>query len=208
MSNHKSSMNDFYVYQYLRCRDSEHGLVGSPYYVGKGRGHRAYQQHYKGIRKPSNPANIQILANNMSEADAFQAEMLLIHLHGRIDKGTGCLQNRTDGGEGPVGHKHSEAARARMSIAKLGRKTGPHTSEWNAHIAESQTGRAVSQETRDKISTGRKGIKPAPRSKSHCEAIRKAKLGKERPDMLSGSSLQRKSAMTRKGKKRGSYKHT
>ena len=50
----------------------------------------------------------------MTEPDAFQSEMLLISLYGRIDLGTGCLRNRTDGGEGLYGQVFSSEHRAKI----------------------------------------------------------------------------------------------
>jgi len=208
-------MNNFYVYQYLRANSSKHGVAGSPYYIGKGVGRRAWARHRK-VRPPKNQALIEILAKDLSEADAYQAEMLLIHLYGRINKGTGCLWNFTDGGDAPPtlrgdhhpmsGKKHSPESKAKMAAAKLGRKTGPHNAKWNANIAASLTGLVKSPETRCNISRARKGIKPIPRSSEHREAIRQAKLGVSRPDMVSGSVLQVRSALTRTGRRRGPYK--
>jgi NUMOD3 motif len=207
-------MENFYVYQYIRSNSGKHGSAGSPYYVGKGSGRRAWSRNHN-TKPPKNPARVEIIRDGMNEADALQAEMLLIHLHGRIDKGTGCLWNRTDGGEftpafrGAVcpmkGKKHSAKARARMRAAKLGRKTGPHGAEWNANIAASQRGKIVSSETRAKLRAKNSGPKP-PRSPEWCESIRRAKIGRKRPDMLAGSNLQRKAAASRTGKKRGPYR--
>ena len=208
-------MEKFYVYQYVRLINAKHGLAGSPYYIGKGCGRRAWSKNHH-TQPPNDPACIQFLAQDMNEADALQAEMLLIRLHGRIDKGTGCLQNRSDGGEfttafGGIicpmkGKKHSPEAREKMRLAKLGRKRGPNSAEWNAKIADGQRGKVVSEETRARMSAAIKGVKRAPRSAEHCEAIRRAKLGKNRPDMTSGSPTCLKQTASRIGKKRGPYR--
>ena len=92
----------FYVYQYLRSNKSKYGEIGSPYYIGKGKENRAYDTHHT-FYPPKDKLRIQILSKNMNEADAFQLEMLLIHLYGRIDLDSGCLRNKTDGGDGTSG---------------------------------------------------------------------------------------------------------
>ena len=44
--------------------------------------------------------SIEIIANNLSQEDAFELEEFLISLYGRRDNKTGILCNLTDGGEG------------------------------------------------------------------------------------------------------------
>jgi len=79
-------MNEFYVYQYL---DSN----GKIYYVGKGKGNRAYKKHGQ-VRVPIDHHNIVIVEKNLSEKDALILEYGLINLHKRkIDGGT--LENIT-----------------------------------------------------------------------------------------------------------------
>ena len=39
--------NRFYVYAYLRSKDSTTGKAGTPYYIGKGQRDRAYAKHGK-----------------------------------------------------------------------------------------------------------------------------------------------------------------
>lgn len=90
-------MAKFYTYLWLREE-------GTPYYVGKGSGKRAFQRH-KRIGHP--PPHSRIIIQHFdSEVDAFDAERLLISIYGRKQFG-GLLCNLTDGGEGPVGQKMS-----------------------------------------------------------------------------------------------------
>jgi hypothetical protein len=84
-------MNNFYTYAYLR-------EDGSPYYIGKGRGNRAYDKRHS-IGLPSK-SRILILKNNLTEEQAFGHEKYMIAIFGRKDLGTGILRNKTDGGEG------------------------------------------------------------------------------------------------------------
>ena len=97
-------MSDFYVYAYLRNKDSETSLIGTPYYIGKGKGRRAYDKHGN-ISRPKDRTNIVLLKQNLSESIAFDLEIETIATYGRKDLGSGILHNRTNGGEGAVGAK-------------------------------------------------------------------------------------------------------
>lgn len=103
----------FYGYAYLRSKKSIFGIIGSPYYIGKGTEERAYDKDHT-IKPPKNKNDIQ-LTNLMNEADAFQVEIFKIYLNGRIDLGTGCLRNRTNGGEGASGRILLEESRKKIS---------------------------------------------------------------------------------------------
>lgn len=98
----------FYVYAYLRDADSTVAKAGTPYYIGKGSGSRAYTKNKNdSISKPVNPKNIVVLESNLTEIGAFALERRYIKWYGRLDNGTGILRNRTDGGEGTAGYRQS-----------------------------------------------------------------------------------------------------
>ena len=111
-------MNNFYIYQYVRAKASKYGPVGSPYYIGKGRAKRAWRLGGRSVQRPLNKDQVVIVAEMLSETEAFTMETSLILTHGRIDLGTGYLRNRTNGGEGNSGRVISEETRRKMSIAK------------------------------------------------------------------------------------------
>jgi len=106
-------MKSYYVYQYLR-------EDGTPYYIGKGKGDRAWVKHQ--VSLPTTPDRIQIIKENLSESDALALEIELIGKYGRKDINTGILRNMTDGGEGTSGYQHKENSRKRISESRMGEK--------------------------------------------------------------------------------------
>jgi hypothetical protein len=111
----------YYVYSYLRSTKSQNGDIDTPYYIGKGKGNRAYKgRHIVAIPKDLN--KIMVLAENMSEVDALQAEIFLINTYGRINNQTGILHNRTNGGEGSSGRYVSKELREHLSRLYTGQK--------------------------------------------------------------------------------------
>lgn len=94
--------NIYYVYAYIREYDSDVAEKGTPYYIGKGKGKRAWSTNRR-INLPINKDNIIILHENLSEEEAFKREIEYIAIYGRVDNGTGILRNLTNGGEGTSG---------------------------------------------------------------------------------------------------------
>lgn len=136
----------FYTYLWLR-------EDGTPYYVGKGTGRRAW-------RKGSPSLDRVLVQDFLSEADAFIAEQVLIACYGRKNLGTGCLINLTDGGDGRIGVVVSEETRRLLS--------------------ESHKGNPCSEETRRKMSSTQKQVQAA-RSAEWCQNIGLAKQGIKNP---------------------------
>lgn len=155
-------------YTYIHCRPD-----GTPFYVGKGFGKRAY------LLKRRNPMHSNILAkygntikiyvfNCDSEQQALSDEVLQIR---QLRSEGYSLANITDGGDGVTGLVLSEEARKKISNRNKGRKA---TAEENAaksarmkgvkHPPErcktkslALLGKPKSEEIRSKISASLKG---------------------------------------------------
>jgi len=169
---------NFYVYAYLI--DYTH----TPYYIGKGKGGRAWSKHDT-IKLPDDMNLVVILENNLTELGAFALERRMIRWYGRKDKGTGILENKSDGGYGSAGTVHSEETRKKRSNSLMGKKgtmTGKkHRASTKIKMSEirkgkpatskGKTGYITPQEERDRISAAQKGI---PKPKFTCPQCGKA----------------------------------
>ncbi len=127
----------FYTYLWLR-------EDGTPYYVGKGSGNRAYVKSNHTLYTPTKERII--IQDFECEEDSFFSEKFLISFYGRKDLGTGCLKNLTEGGDGLSGHKHSEETKKKMSESRSGSK--------NPNF-----GKKFSEEHKKKLSEAKKGDK-------------------------------------------------
>lgn len=153
-------MDIFYVYGYYKPGDE------LPFYVGKGKGTRAYvhtnswelQQHdhfhnrLRAMLADGIKPIVKIIASELSEQAALNLEIRLIAQYGRLDLGTGCLCNHTDGGDGQSGRILSDEACQRISFLKRGT--------------------TMSVETRLKMSEAASGKKKAPESVAKGSATR------------------------------------
>lgn len=102
-------MLEFYVCAYIRSKDFKTAKAGTPYYIGKGSGYRAWKKSNKHIvTVPTNVKNIVILESNLIEIGAFALDRRYINWHRRKDLGTGILINLTNGGEGSSRSIHSQ----------------------------------------------------------------------------------------------------
>jgi len=210
---------DFYIY-FLRRSDKEDPLElnkGQPFYVGKGSNDRIgshrkdakmYQNgnlDYKCLKNSiivslwnsSLDFEEEVIFNHLTEQEAFKYEIQIIAIYGRIDLGTGCLANMTDGGEGHSGCIRSEETRRKISNAGIGRV---FSQESKQKISQALKGKAFrrnvscSEEHKMKISAARKGIQF---SDEHKKKLSEAHKGK-----CYSAETKRKMSLSQKGKTR------
>jgi NUMOD3 motif len=194
-------MGQFYSYLWLR-------EDGSPYYVGKGSGRRAFRDNH-GVHRPANKTRI-ILFLQEDEASAFQSEKDLIALFGRKDNGTGILRNLTDGGEGSA--NPSIETRQRLSQSHQGKpspKKGKKISDEarqnlkgfsKGHVPWNAQRRGGSWSSLRRQAFERQGMSESTRQK-----MREAKLGKVN---LKSQGLKRSEETKQKMRKPRSYRWT
>ena len=163
----------FYTYLWLREN-------GTPYYVGKGTGNRAYSKHNHFC---SPPARTRVYVQHWaSDEEAFEMEKWYIRFYGRKDLGTGILYNLTDGG---LGAAPSEETCRKMSEANMGKvpwiKGRKHSQKDAAKNEKQPPGYAG-------VEALRGNCREDPKSTSRQKAIRTTQLQFIRQQELSWSS--------------------
>lgn len=143
---------NYYVYAYLR-------EDGSPYYIGKGKGRRAWSTLHS-VKLPADSARIVMIETNLTDAEAIDLEVELIKKHGRKDLGTGILRNMTDGGDGQAGRICLDETRNKIGKANTG-KPSSMKGKKNPGLSASLKGKPKSLEHVKKLSVAKKG-KPQP----------------------------------------------
>jgi hypothetical protein len=153
-------MKQFYVYIHKKPD-------GTPFYVGKGHGDRAYKltwrnPHHQAVLDKYKGQVIIEITNCENEQAAFELEK--IYIKQLRDQGY-RLCNRTDGGEGVCGLVVSQQSREKMSLAKLGKT---QSQEQIQARVQGMIGRKMSAGYSEKLSKRWKGV---PKPLEHCKKI-------------------------------------
>lgn len=136
-------MNHFYVYEHVRPD------TGATFYVGKGKGKRAWCSHGRNPHWHNVVAKtgyvVRFAASNLDEELAFLVEIerisqLKLAGHGVV--------NLTSGGEGVSGYEPTAEVRAHRSQLMTGRK---HSDETKAKISARNKGRTHPEHVKEKL---------------------------------------------------------
>jgi hypothetical protein len=169
---------------------------GGLFYIGKGTVKRAYamdrrNSHWQNVVNKYGRPDVKLLARWDTEAEALDHEILLISCF--RDMGVE-LANKTAGGEGLSGYKHTEEAKLKNSLAHMGhtpwnKGTKGIMIAWNKGVPASEDQKLKFRMAKLGKPSPRKGQKHKPES---IEKMRIAKLGKKHtPEAIEKSRLKK-----------------
>jgi hypothetical protein len=180
-------MSRYYVYAYFRANESLAADAGTPYYIGKGTGKRAFRKH-SSTPTPKDKKNIVFLEQNLSEDEAHMLEIELIAKYGRKDLGTGILHNRTSGGEGFSGSIPWNKGLSGVQVAWNKGKSGYLSDVQRKDIGEAirmrgqQTPEVIAKRAAAMMGKNKDKIRTEESKKAHSEKM------KGRPSPLKGKA--------------------
>lgn len=142
----------YYTYAYLR-------EDGTPYYIGKGKDNRINRK--RSFELPPVERRIY-LKTNLTEEEAFRHEQYIIDVIGKDN-----LINKTTGGQGISGLRHTDATKEKCRQAALNQpKKSPETiQKWRdtkKKNGKKRVYKPVSEETREKMRQAHLGKKHTP----------------------------------------------
>lgn len=121
--------NIYYVYAYIRKSDN------TPYYIGKGKGSRAYNNHGN-IPVPKDKSYIIFIETGLSEIGAWSIERRLIRWYGKKIDNTGILLNIRDGGPSWGGDIKLSEGERKIMIERKKQKRWWNNGKLSKHAAE------------------------------------------------------------------------
>ena len=172
-------MTRFYIYIHRKPD-------GTPFYVGKGHGKRAYKRtnrnpHHTAILAKYGDAVIIDIINAESEQHAFQLE----REHIAMFRNQGYrLANQTDGGEGHLGYRKTKQEKENLSASLKAFYASEEGKKRNQELNKHRTGRKNTEETKEKMRFAALG---KPKSATHCANLSTVRVGK--PKTGSGIGL-------------------
>jgi hypothetical protein len=183
----------YYVYEHWRLDRDE------CFYVGKGRGGRAYSmknrnRHHQAVvaklRRIGSAFEVRIVSSGLYEHEAFELECKRIAFW----RSSGVdLTNLTSGGEGISGFRHSEETRKKLSDLNKGvpsplrgKPLSEETKKKLSEIAKKRGAPKLTKEQQEKASNWHRGRK---RSQETCDKISERAKGRVSPNKGKPSPL-------------------
>jgi len=163
-----------YIYEHIR---PDTNMI---FYVGKGTYKRMHSKHrrnahWNNIVRKAGVFTVRQVVCHKDEELIFLAEQERIDQLKRLGI---KLANKTDGGEGPSGYRHSDEAKQKIAEAQMGEKHWTNgyvfTEEHRQKMRIARSKLVFTPEIRKKISDAGKGV---PNSPEHRANISKAKQG-------------------------------
>lgn len=94
-----NEISKYYVYRHRRLDTNEVFYIGISKVSNRLKNKSTRNKIWKDIVNKTK-YSIEIIQENLTHFDACELEIFLIQIYGRINLGTGCLSNMTDGGDG------------------------------------------------------------------------------------------------------------